>query len=295
MVPKRIDSIVTIEDLQMYACSKVRNTKDWAMKCVDCGKCPVGKKAEELLEKETAPKATQQSESGNGRKSGLEKGPQFKRDKTRQNVIDIFEGKKTFDEAMLSFLSKNDPDKKITSIFSKLYDWRTKYPDLAEKYPLMLDMARYLTRKESRYLTVAELLKRFTPANEDEVSVEDFLDEQDPEQLTPMEKFRRGLTMTPGELITAQNEGAIMNPVEALGPIAIETATDDDSQLTQEETTLRDVFSKKRRELRQTFCDISNSIEALKKRQVEVKAQLDSLDSVALMFGMTPTINCKMD
>ena len=70
MIPKRIETIKTIEELQMYACSKVRNDKNWAMKCVDCKKCPVGKKAEELLEIETAPEA----ESSHGEQAELVRG-----------------------------------------------------------------------------------------------------------------------------------------------------------------------------------------------------------------------------
>ena len=43
MIPKSISSITTVEDLQVYACSKVRYVKDGLMKCADGKNCPVGK------------------------------------------------------------------------------------------------------------------------------------------------------------------------------------------------------------------------------------------------------------
>lgn len=50
---------LNIPSLRRYACPKVAGDKEWTMKCVDCGGCAVGKRVQEILDKQTSPKKQQ--------------------------------------------------------------------------------------------------------------------------------------------------------------------------------------------------------------------------------------------
>ena len=319
MVPKSISSITTVEDLQVYACSKVRNTKDWLMKCADCKNCPVGKKAEELLDKETAPVVAAEKETaltiveramkqqdpakwlldegyyssrkaaleairrykrglfsknglGAGNRSGLKKGPISRKSRARDGVMAIFNSAKTLDEAVTSFLKAQNPDGIIGTLDTKLYQWKKKYPDLVEKYPFLAKTAAYLSRREFEEMTVTELLQKLSPeeskeSEEDEVSLDEFLDEVE-EQLQKPATDDFGVDL--GDKLNAAAKEAHITPVPA----------------TPGQKMLLEMFSAKRKALTKELKECLDRIETEKQRMDYISKSINDLDNVAGLFGM---------
>ena len=320
MIPKSISSITTVEDLQVYACSKVRNAKDWLMKCADCKNCPVGKKAEELLDKETAPvvaaeketalaiveramkqqdpakwllgegyyrsiKAAREairryerglfSKSGYTRnRKGLASNCEKKRERVRLKITSIFGSANTLDEAVVRYISSQPPAGKITSAMSKLYEWKQNHPDLVQKYPLLSDVAKYLSASRLKKMTAGEFLKEFTaekkqePA-EDEVSIDEFLDEvEEPLPKPATDDFGVDL----GDKLNAAAKEAHITPVPA----------------TPGQKMLLEMFSAKRKALAKEQKECLDRIEAEKKRLDYISKSIKDLDNVASLFGMAP-------
>ena len=319
MIPKSISSITTVEDLQVYACSKVRNAKDWLMKCADCKNCPVGKKAEELLDKETAPVVAAEKETaasrieqalkqddpagwlvskgyytyrksalealrrynrglfspngrGAGNRSGLKKGPISNKNMARDRVVTIFNSAKTLDESVINFLKAQKPDKTIGSLDTKLYQWKIKYPDLVEKYPFLAKTAAYLSKMEFEEMTVTELLQKLSPEEskeneEDEVSLDEFLDEVE-EQLQKPATDDFGVDL--GDKLNAAAKEAHITPVPA----------------TPGQKMLVEMFSAKRKALGKELKECLDRIEAEKQRLDHISKSINDLDNVAGLFGM---------
>lgn len=319
MIPKSISSITTVEDLQVYACSKVRNAKDWLMKCADCKSCPVGKKAEELLDKETAPAVVAEKETaltiveramkqqdpakwlvdkgyysgkktaleairrynrgffskngrGAGDRSGLKNGPISSRNAARDRVVAIFNQAKTLDEAVINFLNAQKPDKTIGSLDTKLYQWKLKYPDLVEKYPFLAKTAAYLSKMEFEEMTVTELLQKLSPeeskkSEEDEVSLDEFLDEVE-EKLQKPATDDFGVDL--GDKLNAAAKEAHITPVPA----------------TPGQKMLLEMFSAKRKALAKELKECLDRIEAEKQRMDHISKSINDLDNVAGLFGM---------
>lgn len=320
MIPKSISSITTVEDLQVYACSKVRNAKDWLMKCADCKNCPVGKKAEELLDKETAPVVAAEKETaltiveramkqqdpakwllGEGYYSSIKAAREAVRrynrglfsksgyvrnqkgragnidkriERVRLKITSIFGSANTLDEAVARYISSQPPASKITSAMTKLYEWKQNHPDLVQKYPLLSDVAKYLTASRFRRMTAGEFLKEFTaekkqgPA-EDEVSIDDFLDEvEEPLSKPATDDFGMDL----GDKLNAAAKEAHITPVPA----------------TPGQKMLLEMFSAKRKALAKEQKEYLDRIEAEKQRLDYISKSIKDLDNVAGLFGMAP-------
>lgn len=332
MIPKRIDDATSINDLQVYACIKARNDKNWAMKCVDCKMCPVGKKAEELLEIETAPEKVPETvdplmynpiarieealkhddpvkwlvEKGYylHKKSASEGIRRYKQgkmstkikstkpariqiDAARQKVVDIFDSADTLEEVVLRYLEKQDKTKKIGSMFSKLYMWKKHYPDLDKKYPLLAQAARFLTGKEFDNLTVGEAIAKLSSAkeelDEDEVSVADFLDEQ--EESEP-EVFVCG-----EETVTA--DGSVVKTEDLVKTATAKFAKPEEigkesNRHTNQQILLTE-FTRKRKELKEELAKVDDQIFELQAKKKDISANLESLDHAAFLFGMAAT------
>lgn len=318
MVPKSISSITTVEDLQVYACSKVRNAKDWLMKCADCNNCPVGKKAEELLDKETAPvvaaeketaltiveRAMKQqdpakwlldegyyssrkaaleairrykyglfSKSGYARnRKGLTSNCEKKRERVRLKITSLFGSAKTFDEAVVRYISSQPPAGKITSAMTKLYEWKQNHPDLVQKYPLLSDVAKYLSASRFKRMTAGEFLKEFTAekkqgSEEDEVSLDEFLDEVEEQLKKPATD---DFSVDFGDKLNAAAKEARITPVPA----------------TPGQKMLVEMFSAKRKALTKELKECLDRIEAEKQRLDHISKSINDLDNVAGLFGM---------
>ena len=318
MIPKSISSITTVEDLQVYACSKVRNVKDWLMKCADCKNCPVGKKAEELLDKETAPAVAAEKETAQtiveramkqqdpakwlvdegyykSRKTALEAIRRYnrgllskngyaksrqgrasyferKKENVRIKIASIFGSAKTFDEAVVSYLSFQPPAGKVTSAMSKLYDWKKQHPDLVKKYPFLSKVAAYLSASRFDRMTVEELLNELssdkkTGSEEDEVSLDEFLDEVE-EQLPKPATDDFGVDL--GDKLNAAAKEAHITPVPA----------------TPGQKMLLEMFSAKRKALTKELKECLDRIEAEKQRLDYISKSIKDLDNVASLFGM---------
>lgn len=318
MIPKSISSITTVEDLQVYACSKVRNTKDWLMKCADCKNCPVGKKAEELLDKETSPVVAAEKETAltiveramkqqdpakwlldegyySSIKSAREAVRRYKRgllsksgyarnqkgrrgnidkrmERVRLKITSIFGSANTFDEAVVSYLSFQPPAGKVTSAMSKLYDWKKQHPDLVKKYPFLSKVAAYLSASRFDRMTVEELLNELssekkTGSEEDEVSLDEFLDEVE-EQLQKPATDDFGVDL--GDKLNAAAKEAHITPVPA----------------TPGQKMLVEMFSAKRKALGKELKECLDRIEAEKQRLDHISKSINDLDNVAGLFGM---------
>lgn len=176
---ERIEDVSNLQYLKKYACHKSAYCKDWYLKCLDCGefkKCKVGQRAAVLMDIETS---THKIES-----------PQkIQEDKKRTEISDIFSMKDP-----IRYLLETSMTVRPQSIYTRVNSWRKNYPDLEEKYH-MIEKVRFLWTKPYDSMSVPDILKMLYPEDKkkeetkvesDDVSLEDFLQEQ--KEPKPVEK-----------------------------------------------------------------------------------------------------------
>lgn len=154
-IEKRIKDIDTLQELNKFACMKVKSHREWYLECMECpGKksCPVGKQAEIIMEKETKP--SQENDISQ------------ETDPTRISIVDIF-GQKEPVKALL----KAFPNLRPPSLYAKVNAWRRRYPDLEDRYH-MVEKVRFLWRKQYESMTITEILSSLYPEESNVVKVE---------------------------------------------------------------------------------------------------------------------------
>ena len=126
----------------------------------------------------------------NANKANSKKAADSRTLKARKNIEKLFEGLTTKEEKIRAILDHEEKETNTGhTLRNRMCNWKTKYPDLFEKYDLN-DIYRTFTMKSMQKLTIAglriELLhepvvkKKPEPEpEEDEVSIEDFLAEND--------------------------------------------------------------------------------------------------------------------
>lgn len=145
-IEKRIKDIESLQELNRFACMKVKSHRDWYLECMECpGKksCPVGKQAELIMEKETKP--------------SQEKDISQETDPTRITIVNIFEQEEPVKALLKAFSNLRPP-----SLYAKVNAWRRRHPDLEDRYH-MIEKVRFLWRKQYESMTITDILKELYP------------------------------------------------------------------------------------------------------------------------------------
>ena len=188
--------------------------------------------------------------------------------KARQHITDIFSG--TMDERSkrLAILNSMKPESLCKVAYTNTQRWSVTYPDLEERFRFK-DACRIFGFSANKQKTVRDMLDELSsePAEEDEVSVDDFLKETDiPEESVEQE---------PPKPATDEK-------TEAVEPSSAQE-------------TLRYEFGKKRLEFLGRLKKLEEAKKLIDEEAEELKRQIDILDKTAEMFGMKAvrSIDCK--
>lgn len=320
-----------IEDLNLvalrkYACAKVNGQSDWYMKCVDCGSgCSVGKRVQDILEKDTSPNMHMVADSDtkfeealkhddpaqwlfenhyyssrdsaaaqirkykyrNGIKTNnsdvirrrnilnSQKGAEKRVLEMRRNIIQMFENTNTDEEKIAAILRVTKPTTLSSTIYGKAYRWAKDYPDLEERFHFFKPM-KWFGISENYHLTVEQLKEKILgkeQPEEDEVSVEDFLKEEEPAPEIPVNKEMEAKK----EMLKNFTESNEQAP--HAGPVSPGST----------QLVLRSEFGRKKQELRKRIGYIEGEIEKMSKQKAELTRQMSLLDQTAELFGMRST------
>ena len=166
------------------------------------------------------------------------------------------------------------------AIMSRLYDWSHERWLSEEEHALLAESGRVIGRiaKKNPKLTGPDILKILNKEDDvmpeeiagDEISIEDFLEEQEPEQ-------------------AAKDGGDFDGDVKTTLPTIKETPVKIGSGCCTAPTNqqiMLEEFSRKRRELTGRLVDLDDQIEELQIEKKTVQESLISLDNAALLFGM---------
>ena len=200
----------------------------------------------------------------------------------RDMIEKIFGDTNDMDVIVDRFFRSSRPNSKVNSIFSTVYRWRRSYPDLVEKYPMISDLAQVLNNRKYTLFpgTVKEYLEEMEMNNkheEDEVSIEDFLNETE-------EQTAVDYSSNPdGELVEIPKPAK-----ETKDPILRAETTPAVKPFSDNQLVLQKEFGRKRLEIRKRLHYIQTQFESLDKERVELLCKLESLDKAAELFGMRP-------
>ena len=190
--------------------------------------------------------------------------------KARQHITDIFGG--TTDELSkrLAILNSMKPESLCKVAYTNTQRWSAIYPDLEERFQFK-EACRIFGFARNKLKTVKDMLDELSaePASEeDEVSVEDFLNETEAD--IPEEPVK-----------------------EAPKPATDETQAHIDPSASQE--LLRYEFGKKRLEFLGRLKKLEEAKKLIDEEAEELKRQIGLLDQTAELFGMKAvrSISCK--
>ena len=117
-----IETIGSLSELKAYCCPRVAHMKDWHLTCVDCkgrSGCPCGKRAVELVNKETRPK----------KRGGMNSWCEEEAKKARVN----FEKSLQSGDPINWIITNNKSTR--SRALEQLRKWCSKYPDILKKHP----------------------------------------------------------------------------------------------------------------------------------------------------------------
>ena len=244
-----------------------------------------------------------------------------KAENAKARIEKFFEGCNSEEELLKRFMA-DTPDSLTSAVISRIYDWQKKYPKLIGKHPecksLMRKMYSAQAKGESGYkkgVSLQEVYnKYFGEADEEEVSVEDFLSEMENEPATdtveiPVDNFLKDheihdpdgnvLTTVEAKEVLKQKEKELnekllhqegnMTKSEALAVVFGDKSEDGLSENSDTQIMLLQVFGRKKQELRRRFAMIDAQVQTLIAEKKIVQEQMDLLDKTAELFGMRPT------
>lgn len=170
------------------------------------------------------------------------------------------------EKELFARILKEKPELTSSSVNSRLYQWAREYPDIIEKYPQVNSLCRMINRFAKNKKPAKEAYDALFGADaepeEDEVSIEDFLNETttEPEQPEPIKDEQEP------------------DPEQSSGDISP----------SPEQLVLQKEFTRKRVDLKFGLAHIQQAFEALDKERADILSKLEALDKTAELFGMRP-------
>lgn len=251
----------------------------------------------------------------------------------------LFEGCTCIMELFQKFVEET-PDIKATAVATRLYDWMKKYPWINKEYPYARDLARMMTNSKTQYdasisardfyeivygkkIRIAEKTEETASASdEDEVSVDDFLKEQEmafeadiPETASAAQEITKPTKVLWGTEEDAKTD--IPGKTESVWrtePIRIKTSDAMDilrkKQITEEDAAIsmaidklnrrnsvvvgnihgkssfRGEFMQKYQKLYQDLYDVEQEITQLQLRRTELRGKIQTLYDAMVIFGI---------
>ena len=206
--------------------------------------------------------------SDGGKKSG-----EIAVQKARKRVADIFDGTSDYRSKQIAVLNSMSPNSKCKAAYTNTQRWSVIYPDLEERYRFK-DPCRIFGLRKNMNRSVEDMLNELSsePASEeDEVSVEDFLNETETD--IP-EKAAEPVREQPKPTTDAAEEHVDASPSKEV---------------------LRYEFGKKRLEFLNRLKKLEEAKKLIDEEVEDLKRQIGLLDQTAEIFGMRAvrSIDCK--
>lgn len=198
--------------------------------------------------------------------------------KARKNIEHLFEGLTTKEEKIRVIL-ENETKEATTghTIRNRMGNWKAKYPDLFGKYDLQ-EVYRDFTAVAVQNLTLSELKDRFLAETEeeDEVSIEDFLAENE-------EPEKQEESTPSAEPEKEEEETMSMHPTSSY-----RTWSEEINSLVNYSTDLlmREQFDSKVRALETEFRNATEQVNKWTAWKNQIRANIDTLYSAMAIMGL---------
>ena len=217
-------------------------------------------------------------------------GPKLRK-KARERVQSMLSDNPN-EKELLARILKATPTVTASSVSSRLYQWIREYSDILGEYPQANSLCRMLNRYAKKRKTAREayddMFGRENPEPaEDEVSVEDFLQEQEA-TVSGADYDGDAVVMVPEPELPepATDEAFVPTLGDKLDKVAEEAHVE--IQPTPGQIVLQHMFGLKRIQLKERLLGIQKEFEKLDAERADILSDIEALDKTAEMFGMKP-------